>query len=48
MNRHKFVTNMIRQFGLDPEKYYKPASIPGVKLENLIFTIRKTRDKLQF
>ena len=33
-NRHKVITNIIRQFELDPEKYYKPACIPGVKLES--------------
>ena len=47
-NRHKFITKMIRQFKLDPDKYYRPACIPGVKLENLIFTIRKMRGKLCF
>ena len=47
-NRHKFITNMIRQFELNPDKYYRPACIPGVKLENLIFTIQKMRGKLRF
>ena len=46
--RHKFVHKIFKKLHIDKEKYYAPMEIPGVKLEQMIFTIKKMRRKLGF
>ena len=47
-NRHKFVKNVIKNSNLDTSKYYLPADIPGKKIEQFVFTIKKMRKQLNF
>ena len=46
--RHKFVHKIFKKLHIDKEKYYAPMEIPGVKLEQMIFTIKKMRRKFGF
>lgn len=46
--RHKFIHKIFKVCHFNPEKYYRPMEIPGKKLEQMIFTIRKMRRKLNF
>ena len=46
--RHKFVHKIFKKLHIDKEKYYAPMEIPGVKIEQMIFTIMKMRRKLGF
>ena len=47
-NRHKFVKNVIKNSNLDTSKYYLPADIPGKKIEQFVFTIKKMKKQLNF
>ena len=46
--RHKYVIKIFKTCNIDKNKYYKPMEIPGKKLEQMIFTIKKMRNKLKF
>ena len=46
--RHVFVKNVFKNSKLDKDKYYLPAEIPGRKLEQFIFTIKKMKNQLEF
>ena len=46
--RHVFVKNVFKNSKLDKDTYYLPAEIPGRKLEQFIFSIRKMRNQLEF
>jgi len=46
--RHKFIFKIFKGCHINPEKYYKPMETPGKKLEQMVFTIRKMRKKLNF
>ena len=46
--RHKFVKNVIKNSTINKEVYYLPTEIPGTKLEQFIFTIKKMKSQLGF
>ena len=46
--RHKIIKSIIKKSELSQEKFYLPADIPGKKLEQYIFSIRKMKEKLNF
>ena len=46
--RHKFVKNVLNNSTLNKDQYYLPAEIPGTKLEQFIFTIKKMKEQLNF
>ena len=46
--RHVFVKNVFKNSKLDKDIYYLPAEIPGRKLEQFIFSIKKMRNQLEF
>ena len=46
--RHKFVKTLFVKSGLEFDKYYMPVDVPGRKLEQFIFTVKKMRYKLGF
>ena len=46
--RHKIIKSIIKKSELSQENYYLPANIPGKKLEQYIFSIRKMKEKLNF
>ena len=39
--RHKFVKTLFVKSGLEFDKYYMPVDVPGQKLEQFIFTVKK-------
>ena len=47
-NRHKYVGRAFKACNIDQEKYFSPMEVPGRKLEQMIFTVRKMRTKLGF
>ena len=47
-NRHIYVKKILVKSLLDKNKFFLPADIPGRKLEQFIFTIKKMRQKLMF
>ena len=46
--RHEYVSRAFRSCNIDQEKYFSPMELPGRKLEQMIFTVRKMRKKLGF
>ena len=46
--RHNFIKNVLKKSVIDKEKYYLPTDVPGKKLEQFIFTVKKMKHKLQF
>jgi len=46
--RHKFVKNVINNSTINKELYYLPAEIPGTKLEQFFFTIKKMKNQRRF
>ena len=45
---HKFLRNVFRDSDLDPEVYALPMTVPGKKILQYVFTLRKLRKKLNF
>ena len=45
---HKFLRNVFRDSELDPEVYALPMTVPGKKILQYVFTLRKLRKKLNF
>ena len=48
VSKRHFVHKIFKKLHIDKDKYYAPMEIPGVKLEQMIFTIKKMRRKLEF
>ena len=46
--RHEYILRTFKGCGIDPQKYYQPMEVSGKKLEQIIFTVRKMRKKLNF
>ena len=46
--RHTYVKKVIKRSSLDLSYYYTPMDIPGPKLEQFVFTIKKMRKLLNF
>ena len=47
-NRHIYVKQIFRKSILNKDTHYLPTDVPGKKLEQYIFTIKKMRNKLNF
>ena len=45
--RHVFVKNVFKNSKLDKDIYYFPAEIPGRKLEQFIFSIKKNEKPIR-
>ena len=46
--RHSFVTEVFTESAIDQNLFFHPMSVPGPKLEQYIFTIKKMRKILNF
>ena len=46
--RHIFVKKVFSKSIIDKDKFHLPADIPGKKLEQYIFTVKKMRNQLNF
>ena len=46
--RHLYVKKVIKHSGIDLDSFYIPMDVPGPKLDQDIFTIRKMRKALNF
>ena len=45
---HRYLRDVFRDSDLDPEIYSLPMTVPGKKILQYVFTLRKLRQKLQF
>ena len=46
--RHSFVTQVFTESAIDQDLFSRPMSVPGPKLEQYVFTIKKMRKILNF
>ena len=46
--RRVFVKNIVKHSLVDLEKFYSPVDVPGKKLEQFVFTVKKMREILDF
>ena len=46
--RHEYILKTFKAFEIDPQKYYQPMEVSGQKLEQMIFTVKQMRQKLNF
>ena len=46
--RHHYVKKVVKHSGIDLNSFYIPMEVPGPKLEQYIFTIKKMRKTLNF
>ena len=46
--RHRFLRDLFKHSKIDLDRYYMPMDVPGTKLEQHIFTLKKRRAKLNF
>ena len=46
--RHEYILKTFKACDIDPEKYYQPMEVSGQKLEQMIFTVKQMRQKLNF
>ena len=46
--QHRFLQNLFKHSKINLDNYYLPTDVPGTKLEQHIFTVKKMRAKLNF